>query len=329
MTVLATRIPVPEPTTPPDALLDEARAALGQEFTDLRCDLRQVRGLVADAMQKLTQGFAGLSQQIRAQDQLIQAMVAAQGGGHTSNRDFFAAFAAETGEVLSALGERIERTGTNSANMAREVEAISGRMRQVSSLVGGVQQISSRIKLVALNAMIEAAHAGDAGRGFSVVATEVKAMGESSANLTEQIMQSVATAEENVAHARDAIGSIAEDDTKFAGEARARVQVMLGEVSTVNALLASQLRQAAEVSRGLLDSASLSITALQFDDMVNQLVGHIDHRLNVLEPLSLELVDGTAETLELTLDAHYERRAAINHKSVEQRVMDSGEPELF
>lgn len=306
----------------------EARSRLGAEFVVVREDLAQLRGLVNDAIAKLGNGFQGLAAKIKEQDLLIQAMSAQASGGSTG-KEGFRAFATETGEVLGELGQRIQRTSQNSMTMARQIEEVSTRIDEVGKLVNGVKQIASHTKLLALNAMIEAAHAGESGRGFAVVANEVKALSQSSDTFSDQIVNAVEHVRTNMAQARGAMSGIAEADTEFAQIARNRVHTMLEEVGNVNTKMALQLQEAANVSRGIMDSVSLSVTALQFDDMVNQLIQHIDTRLQRLEPFASEIVSGTPQRLVSAINEHQAQVLELQHKSVAQISMENGDVELF
>lgn len=95
---------------------------------------------------------------------------------------------ADTGR--RAIGDSIsgmEDVREQSDAVARSILSLAERARDISEIVGAVEDIAEQTHLLALNASIEAARAGEHGRGFSVVAAEVRALAEESRRATTQI----------------------------------------------------------------------------------------------------------------------------------------------
>ncbi len=88
---------------------------------------------------------------------------------------------------ISSSVEKVNDLKKDSAAIAQEINSLGELSREIGAIVELINGISSQTSLLALNAAIEAARAGEAGRGFSVVADEIRELSEDSSNATDQI----------------------------------------------------------------------------------------------------------------------------------------------
>ena len=127
-----------------------------------------------------------------------------------------ASAADELSTSISELGERLNQTAgvvRLAAGEARttnhDIDALAQGAQKIGDITKLIRDIAEQTNLLALNATIEAARAGEAGRGFAVVASEVKSLAVQTSKATEDISSQIKDVQSSTAKAVDAIGRIA------------------------------------------------------------------------------------------------------------------------
>jgi len=182
---------------------------LGVEMADIAGNLDQV-----------TQRFDQQADQFKSLQQTATTMVSANRAIDVAARNAQSA-AAHAGTGITQSRETVTGAVRHIGDLIAAVERIESRLagvrtvlEQVTGLSGTIDAIARQTNLLALNATIEAARAGEAGRGFGVVAGEVK-------NLAEQTRKANRQIDESVRELAGEIGNLIADSGSRAGAFRA------------------------------------------------------------------------------------------------------------
>ncbi|HET9593959.1 MAG TPA: methyl-accepting chemotaxis protein, partial [Anaeromyxobacteraceae bacterium] len=115
---------------------------------------------------------------------------------------------------LQALMDSMGRVHRNAADVDEAISKLSRRVERIGTVVEVIDEIADRSDLLALNAALEGAKAGEAGRGFSIVAAEMRRLAENVLESTKEIKNLIAEIREATHAAKDA----SDGNKKVAGE---------------------------------------------------------------------------------------------------------------
>jgi len=315
-----------------------------QEIAAVQIELTQLKTVVADAVVTMTGSFNSLHTLTSEQSTLVHSLMT-QMGDTSENKEglSFSKFAKETDNVLSFFIDYILDVSRQSMEMVDVINDVGEHMSKVERLLTDVQGIADQTNLLALNAAIEAARAGEAGRGFAVVADEVRNLSRNSDKFSEEIRVVVNASKKNINLAHNMIEKMASKDMNIAITSKANIDTMMADIAVMNDTIAIKIAEVSGLTNQIETSVGDAVRGLQFEDMARQMLEFVDSNILHFQAVSDEVRiglgvfktgDSSAWMSEFEqgvsrLSEMKQQWSEKEKKVVSQSSMDEGDIELF
>ncbi|WP_233233831.1 methyl-accepting chemotaxis protein [Bordetella sp. LUAb4] len=226
------------------------------------------RSQMEEAITALSMRFGEISVRL---DQTLKLSMNNGGSGERSA----AAVSARSQQQLDGVLQLLRDGMQTKVEMLAKVQGLQGFVDELQSMVQAIGMVTQQTNLLAINATIEAAHAGSLGRGFATVAQEVRALskqsGETGARIAEKIeligaaiLQTCTAADQSTKREQEAIAA-----------SETAIQQVLEGFQTFAEGLTETTDRLREESQGIQAEVNDALVQLQFQDRVSQVMAHV------------------------------------------------------
>ncbi len=267
------------------------------KLRDMISHLKQVAGKLDEQMHHMDASANAIRHETEEQDQNLDNVVTAMNematsaievaklASHTSQRaDESGKLLVETQHSVKQNVDEVNALASSMQTTSEQVANVANRSQDITSIIGTIQAIAEQTNLLALNAAIEAARAGEQGRGFAVVADEVRSLAARTQVSTQEISGLIKNLQSDVDVAVSALGSIQQS-----------VQATVG--TTMETF--ERLSKAAEGMAMINDNAAQVATAAEEQSQVSE---EINSRIVAIGDGSTQLASMSDELKQLSND---------------------------
>ncbi|MET1076547.1 MAG: methyl-accepting chemotaxis protein [Pseudomonas sp.] len=264
-------------------------------IADVKRSVTDARGTADQSASIASQTSAGMQQQYREVDQVATASQEMSSTAQDVARS--AALAAEAARgadratreglgIIDLTTRSIDNLSINMNTAMVQVQGLASSSQQIGSVLEVIRSIAEQTNLLALNAAIEAARAGEAGRGFAVVADEVRNLAKRTQDSVEEIRQVIEGLQQGT---REVVGAM-DDSHRQAQSSVSQVEhavaalQRIGEAVTVITDMNLQIASAAEEQSAVAEEITRNVASIR--DVTESLAGQADESARVSQSLN-------------------------------------------
>ena len=310
----------------------ELKSQTSQACETMQAGNERIHSVVDESVGSLATSFQGLSARAQEQQEVMHRLVEEISGAAAEGDDdrvTISHFAGEVGRILDDYVALFVDVSDKSVSAVHNIQDMVQHFDGMFLLINDIRGIAEQTNLLALNAAIEAARAGEAGRGFAVVADEVRKLSQSSSTLNDQIREKAEVAKSTITRVEKVVGEIASLDMNIAIDAKGHLDGMLQQLENVNAGVSRGVEQMADASARTQEDVNQAVTALQFADIVTQEVGRVRTQLTAMQSMLALLPSTQDEAQALDPVAVIEAIQSSVHQDDTVEMSSGGETDLF
>ena len=285
-----------------------------------------------DAVNTLSVSFTQLQTLVHTQAETIQKLIRADKDGEELYSEKMRNFADHTAVTLDRFIDSTVQMSTSSMELLERVTQISESVPQVMQALNDIDSIADQTNLLALNAAIEAARAGEHGRGFAVVADEVRTLSNRSSQFSDAIQKQLKGMTTQIEALTKEVGELASYDVSYVIEAKQEINGALGSIIRKAESDSEVTAGLEQVARELESALGDAIRGLQFGDINGQNLNYTMTSINFLreelENMSYTHISQAIQEIHDYLENMRLRKQDVRNP-VSATKMEAGDIDLF
>jgi len=264
--------------------------ALQQEVASVIRQLDHAAGTIGNSFQAVISKAATQARQ--AMTLLEGTQGATEDGVPQSLQDFIRV----TDFRLNRMADEVVRVADLSVKMVKDLDDVQGRATTIDGFLRDVDALSDRTKLIALNAEIQAARAGDEGRGFTVVSNEIRRLSEGSQVFSKQIRAHLKAVRSGLSRTYGNMQTLTAQDMNHALTIKDEVIALTKSLEDKNREVADTVSEINVISREIAEDVKNIVISLQFHDITSQRLGAMLAPMNSIRKMLRQLENDTVAT---------------------------------
>ena len=326
-----------------ESLFERTMQQVTGQYQAIHHDLDHVNSLVSDAIGRLADNFSQITSDSSHQKQTLKSLmddllVSVREREQDSRSAGVRQFAQKAEQIVEDFGDTIHKMTEANMNIVDRFATINSEVEGTVGLLKDVDDISAQTNLLALNAAIEAARAGEAGRGFAVVADEVRKLSQRTTQFNDQIRAKLLEMQDAIHGIRTIVEISANTDLSTIDASQAGVVEMWNDLEKVSERIQQHDIQISRITERTQSQISSAVTSLQVDDMSRQVLEHSRQRLDKLQAVTERIGqvlmrhrEGEPPLAELSglLGEIESDFGGLAHKSVQSDNVNVGDVEVF
>jgi methyl-accepting chemotaxis protein len=312
--------------------IESLRTEMVPAFEECEANISGIKATQDDAVMTLSKSFSALQELVSVQGETIQKLIRGNDEDESIYSEKMHVFADNTALTLDKFIQSTVDMSASSMALLDQVTQISASVPEVLKAVKDIDSIADQTNLLALNAAIEAARAGEHGRGFAVVADEVRSLSNRSSEFSDEIQARLKAMSTQIEGLTGEVGRLASYDVSYVIEAKRDINVALSSIiekaESDSAVTAGLEKVASDLETALSDA----IRGLQFGDINGQ---NLEFTLNSLTFIRQQISAMSLDDLPATMNQLHEHveqlrlRKRDANNPVSATSMQAGDIDLF